>query len=210
MNDTDMITPLETHGPPVHQTQTENNAPRVQILEPHVPVGLQTPRLGQTVGTLEDQEARVNALVQQALGNYMRSLDERFAKIPGVPPPIEREAIDGFEESPFSEEIARVDIPKKFHLPNMISYDGTTDPDEHVALYKQKLMTISVSKRDREAVMCKSFGTSLTGPALTWFMHLQHGSISSFADLVNAFKIQFASSRKLEKQSSDLYHVIQR
>ena len=58
--------------------------------------------------------------------------------------------------------------------------------------------------------MCKSFGTSLMGPALTWFMHLQHGSISSFADLVNAFKIQFASSRKLEKQSSDLYHVIQR
>ena len=84
------------------------------------------------------------------------------------------------------------------------------DPDEHVALYKQKLMTISVSKRDREAVMCKSFGTSLTGPRLTWFMHLQHGSISFFADLVNAFKIQFASSRKLEKQSSDLYHVIQR
>ena len=40
MNDTDMITPLETHGPPVHQTQTENDAPRVQILEPHVPVGL--------------------------------------------------------------------------------------------------------------------------------------------------------------------------
>ena len=93
MNDTDMITPLETHGPPVHQTQTENDAPRVQILEPHVPVGLQTPKLGQTVGTMEDQEARVNTLVQQALGNYMKSLDERFAKIPGVPPPIEREAL---------------------------------------------------------------------------------------------------------------------
>ena len=97
MNDVDMTTPVENHGPPVRPIQTENGAPRALIPEPPIPVGLQTPELGQAVGTVEDQEARVNALVQQALGNYMKSFDERFAKIPGITPPIEREALDGLE-----------------------------------------------------------------------------------------------------------------
>ena len=139
------------------------------------------------------QDSRIQAVVQRTMEGYLKSLDERFAKIPGVPPPIEKEAADGYEESPFVEEIARVEVPKKFNLPSMVGYDGTTDPNDHIALYKQKLMAISVSHETREAVMCKSFGTSLTGPALTWFMLLPHGSILSFADLVNAFKIQFTT-----------------
>lgn len=71
----------------------------------------------------DTQESRIQAMVQQALGECMKAFDERFAKIPGVPQPIEKETLDGYEDSPFVESIARVKIPKKFHLPNVTSYD---------------------------------------------------------------------------------------
>ena len=58
--------------------------------------------------------------------------------------------------------------------------------------------------------MCKGFGSTLTGPALQWFVSLQNGTITSFADLVDAFNLQFASSRRFEKTTSYLYHVVQK
>ena len=49
---------------------------------------------------------------------------------------------------------------------------------------------------------------ALTRAALTWFTNLPRGAITSFAELINRFKNQFASSRRLEKQSSDLYRIV--
>ncbi|XP_056688416.1 uncharacterized protein [Spinacia oleracea] len=62
----------------------------------------------------------------------------------------------------------------------------------------------------REASLCKGFGSTLVGPALKWLTSLPNGCITSFAHLDNMFNQQFASSRCLEKQTSDLYRVIQR
>ncbi|XP_031253904.1 uncharacterized protein LOC116111885 [Pistacia vera] len=58
--------------------------------------------------------------------------------------------------------------------------------------------------------MCKSFGSSLAGPALQWYTNLPNGSIDSFAQLTDTFMEQFASSKKLEKLSADLYRVYQK
>ncbi|XP_074288824.1 uncharacterized protein LOC141613978 [Silene latifolia] len=58
--------------------------------------------------------------------------------------------------------------------------------------------------------MCKRFGTTLTGPALQWYINLPNGSIRSFADLINIFNYQFISSRELEKHSSDQYRFNQK
>ena len=57
--------------------------------------------------------------------------------------------------------------------------------------------------------MCKSFGSSLIGPALQWFTNLPKNFISSFAQLIDTFVEHFVSSKKLEKLSRDLYHVQQ-
>ncbi|KAK1580831.1 hypothetical protein Q3G72_000454 [Acer saccharum] len=58
--------------------------------------------------------------------------------------------------------------------------------------------------------MCKAFGSSLSGPTLQWYTNLPNNSIDSFTQLTDTFVKQFASSRKLEKQSDDLYTIIQR
>ncbi|XP_038707330.1 uncharacterized protein LOC120002642 [Tripterygium wilfordii] len=98
-------------------------------------------------------------------------------------------------------------MPKKFHLPNMRSFDGTSDPDDHMAQYRQRMLTLTVSRESREACMCKAFGCCLTGPALQWFINLPNASINSFAQLTDLFIEQFATSRRLPKASDDLYKI---
>jgi len=111
---------------------------------------------------------------------------------------------------PFDDAIAIMEIPKKFSVPNMKLYDGSSDPQEHVAQYKQRMFTIPIPGKMREACMCKGFGSTLTEPALQWFVNIPNRSIKSFANLVNCFNQQFASSRRLEKQTSDLYKITQK
>ncbi|KAF3499082.1 hypothetical protein F2Q69_00042227 [Brassica cretica] len=64
------------------------------------------------------------------------------------------------------------------------AYDGTTDPDDHVAQYRQRMLVVALPKGSREATMCKGFGSTLTGSALQ-------------------------CSRDLEKTSDSLYEILQ-
>ncbi|XP_074297500.1 uncharacterized protein LOC141628231 [Silene latifolia] len=57
--------------------------------------------------------------------------------------------------------------------------------------------------------MCKGLGSTLLGPTLRWLVSLPNRSISTFADLVNAFTHKFASRRKPQNHVGDLYRIIQ-
>lgn len=61
-----------------------------------------------------------------------------------------------------------------------------------------------------EACMCKSFGATLTWPTLKWVGSLKLGCINNFSTLVNKFYIKFEGNLSLEKQTSDLYVIIQK
>lgn len=43
--------------------------------------------------------------------------------------------LHSYDDTPFSDEIALTEMPRKFMFPAMKMYDGTTDPDNHVAQY---------------------------------------------------------------------------
>ncbi|KAF3594863.1 hypothetical protein DY000_02021610 [Brassica cretica] len=75
-------------------------------------------------------------------------------------------------------------MPRKFSFPSIKAYDGTTDPDDHVAQYIQRMLVVALPKGSREATMCKGFGSTLTGPALQ-------------------------CSKDLEKTSDSLYEILQ-
>ncbi|XP_074297637.1 uncharacterized protein LOC141628383 [Silene latifolia] len=126
-----------------------------------------------------------------------------------MPPPLEKAAPDSYADSPFVDSISIVSMPKGFANPNMTLFDGTTDPFDHVSQYKQKMMTVTAVGHVKEAYMCKGFGSILSGPALRWLVSLPNSSISTFADLVNAFTQQLASSRKPQKHAGDLYRIVQ-
>lgn len=74
----------------------------------------------------------------------------------------------------------------------------------------KKMFTALITRELQELCMCKGFGSMLSGPALQWFAGLPNGSIRTFTDFVDAFNLQFASSRVFEKTTSDLYKIVQR
>ena len=71
------------------------------------------------------------------------------------------------------------------------------------------MLAVEHPKGSREATMCEGSGSTLTGPALQWYINLPSMSIASFAVLSDKFVEQFASSRDLEKTSDSLYEILQ-
>ncbi|KAL5752018.1 hypothetical protein ACOSQ2_022525 [Xanthoceras sorbifolium] len=67
-------------------------------------------------------------------------MEALIQRIPRVPAPIKKSTINSFTDSPFVDAIALVEMPRKFNFPNMKPYDGTTDPDDHIAQYRQRIL----------------------------------------------------------------------
>ncbi|KAJ9542393.1 hypothetical protein OSB04_028899 [Centaurea solstitialis] len=162
---------------------------------PTIPITIEDP-LNVRVKSLEKQNQKLFALL---------------TKLPGAAVPVEVEPKTGFQASPFVDEISLIDVPKKYTIPAFArKYSGVTDPVEHVAQHKQLMWTVPIPAQFQEVCMCKSFGSTFTGAALQWLINLKPKSIGSFAELVNQFTRQFASSLKMQKQTSDLYYVVQK
>uniref|UniRef100_A0A0D3A8L0 Retrotransposon gag domain-containing protein n=1 Tax=Brassica oleracea var. oleracea TaxID=109376 RepID=A0A0D3A8L0_BRAOL len=109
----------------------------------------------------------------------MQSMVER---LPGVAPPIRKSNPDSYADTPFTDEITLIKMPMKFSFPSIRAYDGTTDPDDHVA---------QQTKDARRS--------TLKGVA----------SIASYAILSDKFVETFASSKDLENTSDGLYEILQ-
>ncbi|KAF3535166.1 hypothetical protein F2Q69_00023068 [Brassica cretica] len=70
------------------------------------------------------------------------------------------------------------------------------------------MLAVALPEESCEATMSKAFGSTLTGPALQWYINLPSRSIAS-AILSDKFVEQFTSSRSLEKISDGLYKILQ-
>ena len=71
------------------------------------------------------------------------------------------------------------------------------------------MMSTGLAPHQWEAGMCRGFGETLGGPALTWFINLPYKSIESYQQLADKFVEHFASSCKLEKTTDDLNAIQQ-
>ena len=90
-------------------------------------------------------------------------------------------------QSPFLGDIEQAPMPSRFTRPPFNSYDRKTDPIEHVNHYIQMMSLHS----HNDALMCKVFPLSLGPTALRWFNGLRKGSIHSFAELIQEFRVRF-------------------
>ncbi|XP_043809109.1 uncharacterized protein LOC122722469 [Manihot esculenta] len=91
-------------------------------------------------------------------------------------------------------------------MPSMTAYDGAGNPREHVLNYKTfiELQTLS------DALMCKAFPMTLSGPVRAWFNNLEAGSISSFGDLATRFISRFIAGVPADRKTSYLETIKQR
>ncbi|KAF3489313.1 hypothetical protein F2Q69_00052700 [Brassica cretica] len=154
-------------------------------------------------------ESPMVAYLEQMFTKRLDIMKSMVKRLPGVAPPIRKSNPDSYADTPFTDEITLIEMPRKFSFPNIKAYDGTTDPDDHVAQYRQRMLAVALPKGSREATMYKGFGSTLTGPALQWYINILSRFIAFFAVLCDKFVEQFASSRDLEKTSDSLYEILQ-
>ena len=69
---------------------------------------------------------------------------------------------------------------RRFSRPPFISYDGKTDPVEHVNHYIQIMSLYN----QNYALMCNLYPSSLRPTALRWFNGLRKGLIHNFGKLI--------------------------
>jgi len=95
------------------------------------------------------------------LQRRLNEIEDLIRRIPGVPAPIKRSSVSSYADSPFTDNIALTEMPRKFSFLNMKLYDGTTDLDDYITQYKQWMFTTAIPRDLREACMCKGFVSSL-------------------------------------------------
>ncbi|MFS7922007.1 putative retrotransposon gag domain-containing protein [Helianthus anomalus] len=147
--------------------------------------------------------------INHAMARELQKLKDVISSVPGVVKPIPEIADGSHKVSHFAPPICDAEVPKRFHIPTMKLYDGATDPEEHIAQYRERMEINPIPEKLKEACLCKGFGSTLTGSALKWLLSLPPYSITSFANLVNLFNNQFSCSRKFERLTSDLYRITQ-
>ena len=108
-------------------------------------------------------------------------------------------------DSPFIVLINGHPLPPKFKMPSLDSYDGTRDPFDHIATFKTTMHLQGVP----DEIMCRSFPTTLKGPARVWFSKIPPNSVSSFEELSKLFVNNFIGGQRHKRSSSSLLTIEQ-
>jgi len=106
---------------------------------------------------------------------------------------------------PFSETIIKTPLPDNWKSLTIEKYDGSTNPDEHVAIHTTQISLYTWNN----AILCRVFPTTLKGAALSWFTRLPLLSIECFDTLIEKFGAQFATSRPHHLTSIALVNIRQ-
>ena len=88
-------------------------------------------------------------------------------------------------------------------MPKFSTYDGSSDPFDHIMHYRQ-LMTLDIGN---DALLCIVFPASLQGQALSWFHRLPPNSVDNFRDLSEAFVGQYLCSARHKQNINTLQNI---
>ncbi|GKV26048.1 hypothetical protein SLEP1_g35410 [Rubroshorea leprosula] len=114
----------------------------------------------------------LNPVPQPSLHNKILSqfsmlllLEKLVAEQRGAPPP--HHAANSIPH-PLNTNITLEPYPAGFRIPQLETYDGTKDPDDHLHAFYSCMQAQNAS----DALMCKIFPSTLRGNARTWYYNL--------------------------------------
>ncbi|XP_060172035.1 uncharacterized protein LOC132603136 isoform X1 [Lycium barbarum] len=140
----------------------------------------------------------------------VETYNSRVDQIPGAPPLLKGPNSKRYIQRPFRPSAAPKLIPKRFKMPDIQKYDGTTGPCEHVTSYTCAIKGNDMEDDEIESVLLKKFGETLAKGALTWYDHLPEHSITSFETLADAFIKAHAGAKKVQARKADIFRIAQR
>ena len=156
------------------------------------------PTEGLKMGGATDQERipaqRTPQVYATELSDY-----EIEEKVPEWKGEIERlnsmiKSLQGSHEHKFVSNVndlcvfPRVEVPKKFKIPDFVKFDGSTNPEHHLRAY----CSIMGNWSRNEDFLLAYFHTSLTGAAYSWYMRLDRATISSWSNMVQMFQKHYS------------------
>ncbi|KAH7845081.1 hypothetical protein Vadar_008225 [Vaccinium darrowii] len=113
----------------------------------------------------------------------MKAQIESLAKqVKGKAPTTVEELVQNTNSS-FTPEVMREPLPLKFKMPHIDTFNGSTDPLDHLETYKNLMMLQAVP----DEIMCRAFPVTLNGSARMWFNKLKPQSIGNFKELSKSF-----------------------
>jgi len=102
--------------------------------------------------------------------------------------------------------VPKVDVPKKFKVPEFDRYNGLTCPQNHIIKYVRKMANYS----DNDSLMIHCFQDSLMGDAAEWYTGLSKEDIRTFDDLAAAFKSHYGFNTRLKPNREFLRSLFQK
>ena len=108
-------------------------------------------------------------------------------------------------DSPFTTAVLECLVPSKFRLPQLESFDGLKDPQDHLNTFKT---TLGLQQTPDE-ILCPSFPTTLKGATREWFTKLPTSSVDSFEQLSNAFLCHFIEGQCPKRPANHLLTIKQ-
>ncbi|GKV44660.1 hypothetical protein SLEP1_g51822 [Rubroshorea leprosula] len=184
--------------------------PLINLLNPapQPPAPQQNPEPIQHATAISESQGQSHfAPIQQPLHDdvtrRLDSLEKLVAEQRGAP--HAHHAADSIPH-PLNTNITLEPYPAGFRIPQLETYDGTKDPDDHLHAFYSCMQAQNTS----DALMCKIFPSTLRGNARTWYYSLPPRSISSYTEMASAFATKFSSRRLIRKTTSELMQVRQR
>lgn len=120
--------------------------------------------------------------------------------------PTKLRGAPNLDNAPLSIAIASEPYQEGFKIPHLETYDGLSDPDEHLHSY-QAIMKI---QNATNAMMCKVFLVMLKWTSRRWYHKLTSHSIASYSQLATLFTNKFVSQREIKCTATKLMQVHQK
>ncbi|KAK2442060.1 hypothetical protein QL285_013285 [Trifolium repens] len=152
-----------------------------------------------------------SSTLQQAMGD-IRRLQSKVVEIQKKrEEEKEAEANQDSEEEevedsqPLVQTLWDAQVPANFKIPQLPSFDGKTDPLEHLMAVGTQTSIIGAE----EHLKCKLLSSIFKDTALRWYMNLPNNSIASYADFHRKFIHQFAGSKHIQVTTTNMFSLRQ-
>lgn len=100
--------------------------------------------------------------IRRVMAKELKQLRDMISNVPTIIQPIPEASTIIHMVSIFSSPIYNIEVQKLFMMPHMKMHDGTADPEELFAQYREHIDIVPIPQHLKEANLCKGFGLTLT------------------------------------------------